>query len=94
MGKTYSIRKVGGGGGSSRPLKKKKKQVLVSFPHSATPLVLDVIFLQTQQLSCLFQSVIQLLILCVYQLCAASGFVSLGVVSECWLDSRDLHGMY
>jgi len=37
MGKTYFIRKVGGGRGSSRTLKK-KKQVLVSFPHSATPL--------------------------------------------------------
>jgi len=38
MGKTYFIRKVGvQGGGSSRTLKK-KKQVLVSFPHSTTPL--------------------------------------------------------
>ena len=38
MGKTYSIRKVEGGGGSSGTLKKKKR-VLVSFPHSATPLL-------------------------------------------------------
>ena len=37
MGKTYSVRKVEGGGVSSRPLKEKKR-VLVSFPHSATPL--------------------------------------------------------
>ena len=37
MGKTYFIRKVWGGGGSSRTLKE-KKGVLVSFPHSATPL--------------------------------------------------------
>ena len=37
MGKTYYIRKVRGGGVSSGPLKKKKR-VLVSFPHSATPL--------------------------------------------------------
>ena len=37
MRKTYSIRKVGVGGGSSGTLKKKKR-VLVSFPHSATPL--------------------------------------------------------
>ena len=37
MGKIYSIRKAEGGGVSSRPLKK-NKQVLVSFPHSTTPL--------------------------------------------------------
>ena len=41
MGKTYSIRKVEGGGGvgGQAELWKKKKWVLVSFPHSATPLV-------------------------------------------------------
>ena len=38
MGKTYYIRRVEGGGESSKILKKNKKQVLVSFPHSATPL--------------------------------------------------------
>ena len=42
MGKTYSIRKVGvcGGGGSSLGQADlwKKKSVLISFPHSATPL--------------------------------------------------------
>jgi len=38
MGKTYHIRKVEGGGVSTGALKK-KKQVLVSFPHSATPLL-------------------------------------------------------
>jgi len=37
MGKTYHIRKVEGGGVSTGALKKKKR-VLVSFPHSATPL--------------------------------------------------------
>ena len=36
-GKTYHIRKVGVGGSGRAP--KKKKRVLVSFPHSATPLV-------------------------------------------------------
>jgi len=38
MGKTYHIRKVEGGGVSTGALKKKKR-VLVSFPHSATPLL-------------------------------------------------------
>jgi len=37
MRKTYHIRKVQGGGVSTIALKKKKR-VLVSFPHSATPL--------------------------------------------------------
>ena len=45
MGKTYYIRKVRGGGVSSGPLKK-KKQVLVSFPHSATPLGLTMYLAQ------------------------------------------------
>ena len=37
MGKTYSIRKVGGGRGVKQT-SEKEKSVLVSFPHSATPL--------------------------------------------------------
>jgi len=36
MGKTYFIRKVGGG--EVKWDSEKKKQVLVSFPHSTTPL--------------------------------------------------------
>ena len=42
MGKTYHIRKVEGGGVSTGALKKKKR-VLVSFPHSATPLDLRLV---------------------------------------------------
>ena len=41
-----------------------------------------VIFLQTQWLSCFFQSEVPFSILHVYQLCAASGFVFLGRVSK------------
>ena len=41
MGKTYSIRKVGGGG-VVKQTSEKKKRVLVSFPHSATPLQLSI----------------------------------------------------
>ena len=51
-----------------------------SFPNLSVP---HVIFLQTQWLSCFFWSVVLFLILHVYQLCAASGFVFLGRVSEC-----------
>ena len=43
MEKTYYIRKVLGGRVSGRTLKK-KKWVLVSFPHSATPLLVLCIF--------------------------------------------------
>ena len=53
------------------------------------PSVHDILFLQTLWLSCLFRSVVQFSISHVYQLCAASGLVSLRRVSECHCFCKD-----